>query len=520
MAGKQKQLMDIIGLLQHFRAGDSDREISRVLNIHRKTVRKYRQWATQYQLLEMEKLPPPETIQHWLDVAFGQKRPAHMVSTVEPYRQEVIQWRSEGLTQKAIWLRLEKRGYPGSYGAVSRFIGRLEKEQKLANQVTVRVERPPGDEAQVDFGYAGKMVDETTGEIRRAWMFVITLSWSRHQYVEFVFDQRLETWLRCHRRAFTFFGGVPRRVVVDNLKAAIIRACFEEPQAQLAYRECAEHYGFLIAPCRPYTPQHKGKVERSVQYVKQNFLGSFEGRTIQAANRAVKRWCLETAGLRIHGTTKEQPLARFQQTELAQLQPLPAEPYDLAIWKKAKCHRDGYIVFDNAYYSVPFRLLGQFLMVRGGTDTVRLYTTNYQLVATHSRATQAGQRLTNLAHLPATHVAGLTMTREMSLQTAQEIGPETAETVAAILGDTAVDRLPTARRLLKLRHVYGNGRLEAACLRANQFGDPTYKTVKGILLNSLDEQEIVETATPKPATRFVRQASDILGQWVEGLRWN
>ena len=138
MAGKQKQLMDIIGLLQHFRAGDSDREISRVLNIHRKTVRKYRQWATQYQLLEMEKLPPPETIQHWLDVAFGQKRPAHMVSTVEPYRQEVIQWRSEGLTQKAIWLRLEKRGYPGSYGAVSRFIGRLEKEQKLANQVTVR----------------------------------------------------------------------------------------------------------------------------------------------------------------------------------------------------------------------------------------------------------------------------------------------------------------------------------------------------------------------------------------------
>lgn len=382
------------------------------------------------------------------------------------------------------------------------------------------MERPPGDEAQVDFGYAGKLVDETTGEIRRTWMFVMTLSWSRHQYVEFVFDQRLETWLRCHRRAFTFFGGVPRRVVVDNLKAAIIRACFEEPQAQLAYRECAEHYGFLIAPCRPYTPQHKGKVERSVQYVKQNFLGSFEERTIQAANRAVRRWCLETAGLRIHGTTKEQPLARFQQTELSRLQPLPAEPNDLAIWKKAKCHRDGYIVFDNAYYSVPFRLLGQFLMVRGGTDTVRLYTTNYQLVATHSRATQAGQRLTNLAHLPATHVAGLTMTREMCLQTAQEIGPETAETVAAILGDTAVDRLPAARRLLKLRHVYGNDRLEAACFRANQFGDPTYKTVKGILLNSLDEQEIVETATPKPATRFVRQASDILGQWVEGLRWN
>ncbi len=102
-----------------------------------------------------------------------------MVSTVEPYRKEVIQWRREGLTQKAIWRRLEKRGFPGSYGSVSRFIGRLEKEQRLANKVTVRVERPPGDEAQVDFGYAGTLVDETTGEIRRAWMFVMTLSWSR-----------------------------------------------------------------------------------------------------------------------------------------------------------------------------------------------------------------------------------------------------------------------------------------------------------------------------------------------------
>ncbi len=113
------------------------------------------------------------------------------------------------------------------------------------------------------------------------------------------------------------------------------------------------------------------------------------------------------------------------------------------------------------------------------------------------------------------------MTREMCLLTAKEIGPETAETAAANLADTAVDRLPAARRLLKLRNVYGSGRLEAACFRANQFGDPTYKTVKGILQNSLDEQIVVDkTVAVKPATHFVRQAGDILGQWVEGLRWN
>ena len=113
------------------------------------------------------------------------------------------------------------------------------------------------------------------------------------------------------------------------------------------------------------------------------------------------------------------------------------------------------------------------------------------------------------------------MTREMCLMTAQEVGPETAETVAAILADSAVDRLPAARRLLKLRQVYGAGRLEAACWRANQFGDPTYKTVKRILQNGLDEQAtVMTTATVKPATQFVRQASDILGQWIEGLRWS
>ena len=349
----------------------------------------------------------------------------------------------------------------------------------------------------------------------------MTLSWSRHQYVEFVTNQKLETWLRCHRRAFQFFGGIPRRLVVDNLKAAITKACFEEPQAQLAYRECAEHYGFLIAPCRPYTPQHKGKVERSVGYVKTNFLATFEGKTLQEANRQVRQWCLETAGLRIHGTTKQQPLQRFEKTERAALQPLPTEPYDLAIWKKVNCYQDGYVVFDNAYYSAPYRLSGHTMMVRAGVDMVRLYSSNYQLVASHPRAKEAGARLTNPAHLPPTHLEGLVMTREMCLEAATEIGQATLETTQAILADTAVDRLPTARRLLRLRESFGDLRLEAACDRANRFGDPSYSTVKRILVNELDgSAEPTEAATAPPAGQFVRKASDILGKWAEVLQWN
>ena len=161
------------------------------------------------------------------------------------------------------------------------------------------------------------------------------------------------------------------------------------------------------------------------------------------------------------------------------------------------------------------------MMVRAGVDMVRLYSSNYQLVASHPRAKEAGARITNPVHLPPTHLEGLVMTREMCLEAATEIGQATLETTQAILADTAVDRLPTARRLLRLRESFGDLRLEAACDRANRFGDPSYSTVKRILVNELDgSAEPTEAATAPPAGQFVRKASDILGKWAEVLQWN
>jgi transposase len=518
MAGKRKKIVDIYALLQHLRAGHSNRRINRDLGIDRRTVQKYREWAEEYSLLTGS-LPPIEELYQLLEETMPTQQPPQSQSSVEPYRKQVVKLREQGVEISAIKARLEERGFEGSYMAVYRFVRQMEPIQP---NVTVRVETAPGEEAQVDFGYAGRMIDPGTGEIRKTWAFVMTLSWSRHQYVEFVFNQKIPTWLRLHRNAFAFLGGIPQRVVIDNLKAGITNACWDDPEVQVTYRECAEHYGFLIASCKPMTPQHKGKVEQGgVHYLKRNFLGGREMTTITQANQDVKVWCLTTAGQRQHGTTKAQPLVRFAETEEAALQPLPETPYDLAVWKQTKLHRDCYVVFDNAYYSAPFRLVGQRLRVRGGGQEVRLYTNDYKLVATHERATEAGQRLTNPAHLPPDKLPGLVLDRATCQAVAVDIGFATTALVGRLLADPVVDRLSMARRLLRLREQVGDDRLEAACHRALRFDEVSYKTVKQILKQGL-EMASENRSAPEvpPAQRFVRGAQELLGHLWSGSSWN
>ena len=226
-------------------------------------------------------------------------------------------------------------------------------------------------------------------------------------------------------------------------------------------------------------------------------------------------WCLTTAGQRIHGTTKEQPLQRFLDTERSRLQPLPEAPYDLAIWKVVKLHRDCHVVFDNAYYSAPHRLVGQQLRVRGGIQSVRIFTLDYQLIASHERATQPGQRFTHPGHLPPELLDGLFMDREACRTAAQDIGPATSEVVAQLLDDGVVDRLPTVRRLLRLRDRFSDQRLEAACARALHYDDPSYPTVKRILEKKQESERVDPEPIRAAASIFVCNATDLVGHLVE-----
>ena len=164
--------------------------------------------------------------------------------------------------------------------------------------------------------------------------------------------------------------------------------------------------------------------------------------------------------------------------------------------------------------------MGQSLIVRGGSHEVRLFTRDYQWVATHERAQEAGQRQTHPHHLPPEKVAGVFLTRETCLATAQDIGPATAEVVQTLLADTILERLPMVRRLLAWRDRVGDERLEAACGRALRFGDPSYKTVKGILQQGLESAPDPMPAAAPPAKTFVRSAVDLFGQKLGGLSWN
>lgn len=523
--------MDVQELLRRLRAGESRGAIVRALKMSPNTVKSYRQWATQQGLLEgpLPDLSTLESLRRQTDAS--QPTPRHPnVSSLEKYRAEIAELVNQNRKPRAIWSLLQSRhpGCAGSESAVRRLVNGL-KAQALP-EATVRIETEPGEVAQVDFGYVGELVDPQHTLARKAWVFVMTLAWSRHQYAEIVFDQTIATWLICHtcqmhpgagQHAFEYFGGVPQRVVLDNLKAAVIRAYTvdQDVQVQQSYRECAEHYGFLIDPCLPRKPQHKGKVERGgVGYLKQSFLPRLsEGLTLTEANRRLCDWLVTTAGLRIHGTTRVAPLARFEQTERAVLQPLPGAAFDPAIWKQCKLHRDCHVTFEQSYYSAPYRCVGQTLWLRAGLREVRLFSEKFELLATHPRAQQPGQRLTCLDHWPEPKARALSLTRQTCQAQAEAMGSATHQVVAELLASRPVDRFRTAMRVLGLADRHTPARLEAACTLGLAHGDTSFCTLKRILQDHLETlPPLVPSASTQTETLVFARTPEELARAILG----
>ena len=515
MSGRRLPTVDIHEIVRLKRIGHNNSEIGRALGCTRKTVREHVKWAAENGLLEGEALSVEEMHRLLAEVK-PQTPPPRQRSSVEKYTEEIQAFRKAGVEMAAIRQRLEgKYKVPISYEAVRRLVRRMEPPEPDAY---TRVEVEPGDEAQIDFGHAGLTLDER-GRKRKTWVFVMTLSHSRHQYAELVYDQSIETWLACHQNAFEFFGAVPKRLVPDNLKAAIIRACWEDPLAQRSYREMAEHYGFLIAPQPPNQPHLKGKVEKGgVHYVKRNFLAGRDLEATSVLNEKLLLWCLTIAGERDHGTTHKKPLEVFKSIEKKAMLALPDTRYDMGVWKSVKLFRDCHVNFEKSYYSAPFRLVGQQLMLRGGLKSVRIYTRDHLLVATHDRAKEPGERFTNLDHLPPHKVPGLTVTREGCRLKAKAIGQATETVVETLLESRPIDRLRSAGRVLELAGQFPAARLERACARALYFGEADYRTIRNILQTGKDHELLPGLDPPRPVAVKIYAFARNVGEVVSAMK--
>ena len=481
-------------IISRMRLGESDRTIAKAGLMGRNKAAQLRVVASKHGWLNSANPLPDGNI---LNDAMKHQvsSPVHE-STVQPYTEDVGKWLAEGITGTVIFRALqEKHNYDGSYSSVRRFLKNLK--DSVPPDATVMLDFDPGEAAQVDFGKGPEIVDVKTGEVISTHFFVMTLAWSRHQYAEIVRDQKLTTWLGCHRRAFEFFNGIPDRVIIDNLKAAIVKACWHDPVVQRSYGECAEDYGFIISPCPPRDPKKKGIVESGVKYIKRNFLPLKTFRSMGDANQQLMEWILNVAGTRIHGTTRQPPLTIFNETERHVLKKLPVIPPELAIWAKAKLHGNCHIQFEKSYYSAPYKLIRQELWLKITENTVKIFH-DYEMVAIHPRAHYPGTKASEVEHLPPEAIAYKMQDPQWCLTQAGKVGSHCHDLIETLFSDRILDNLRAAQGIVRLKTKYGSERLNAACKRALDYENPRYHAVKSILEKGLEQQDdIKEQELPK-----------------------
>ena len=328
---------------------------------------------------------------------------AGRASGCEPWRELIAAKCDLGLSAQRIYQDLvADHGFAGSYYAVRRFVHRLEKSHELPFR---RIECEPGDEAQIDFG-SGAPVVGPDGKRRKTHVLRVVLSHSRKGYSEAVYRQTTDDFLRCLEGAFRHFGGVPRRLVLDNLKAAVKKADWFDPEINPKVRSFGEHYGTVFLPTRPYTPRHKGKVERGVDYVQENALRGRSFAALEEQNRFLRDWELTVADTRVHGTTRRHVGKHFAEVERAALLPLPSEPFPSFREARRTVHRDGHVEVDRAYYSVPPEYLARRVWVRWDARLVRIFNDRMEQLDVHVKQ-EPGRFSTERSHIAAEKISGV-----------------------------------------------------------------------------------------------------------------
>lgn len=485
MTNRKIEMHQYREIIYRLREGQSAREISRAGLAGRKKVKAVKERAEKNGWLEREAELPNDK---QLAAIFENKERIVNEPLAKEHAKEIERWVKEGIQANVIHQHLcNNHGFTGGYDCIQRFVKKLKS--KSIDNLTVPLIFKPGEAAQVDFGKGPTLFDKRVGKEVSTWFFVITLCWSRHQYAELITHQDVETWLTCHQNAFNWFGGLPSKIIIDNPKCAITKACYHAPEVQRSYEEFAQGYGFIISACPPREPQKKGRVESGVKYVKNNFVPLREFKDLQDANRQLKQWVTGVAGNRIHGSTFKKPLTQFSDIEQHQLKSLPVTAPEITVWQKVKLYRDCHVRYLKCKYSAPYSLDGEELWLKSTATTIAIYH-KHELKALHARLFIEGQWSTKQEHFPPKARFYLKRTEDWCLENSERIGKSCNFVIENLLTDPVRDLLHQAQHVVELEKKYGTARLEAACKRAVAFSVGNYKTIKTILEEGLDYEQI------------------------------
>ncbi len=424
-----------------------------------------------------------------------------------PWTEQITSWVKADLQLTNIHGKLTRRGVQVPYRTLHRFA--VEECGFGRRQPTLRVaDGKPGVECQVDFGRLGLMLDPDRGRRRALHALIFTAVFSRHMFVHLSFGQTLADVIAGCEQAWTFFGGTFKVLVPDNMSPIVADADPVNPVFTLGWLDYAQARGFGTDPARIRSPKDKPRVERTVQFVRENFFRGESFLDLADAQRRVEQWCTTTAGLRVHGTTAQRPAEHFAAAEAALLLPAPSTPYDVPLFATPKVARDLHIEVARGLYSVPGELLGQRVDVRADSRLVKVFSRG-QLVKTHPRV-PAGSRSTDPKDYPVGRAEYALRDVASLTAKASAAGPSVGVYAARLL-DVPLPwtSMRTVYRLLGLVRTYGPEAVEAACARALELDVVDVTKIGRMLEQARERQRPAEPVkvVGGPA-RFARDAAE------------
>jgi transposase len=427
--------------------------------------------------------------------------------------------KKKGVTLQLLWYEF-KQVNPDGY-QYTQFC-HLYRQWVKKLDVTLRQQHRAGEKLFLDYaGQTVPIIDPATGEIHEAQIFIAALGASNYTFAEATVGQDLLSWIRSHVHAFQFFGGVPHILVPDNLKVGVTSPCRYEPDINPTYQDLSEHYGTTVIPARPGKPRDKAKVESAVLVAERWILAALRNHTffsLAELNKAIREKLSELNNRRFQklNTTRKE---LYETIDKPALKPLPAHPYEYADWKRAKVNIDYHVEVERHYYSVPYQLVREQVDIRFTSTTVEILFKNRR-VASHKRSYVPGAFTTITEHMPKSHQRYLEWTPSRIMKWAAKNGPSTERLVTSVMESRPHPEqgFRSSLGIIRLANHYSPERLEKACTRALAIKGYSYKSVKSILKNNLDQQPFLfahPEDTPSPLHHNIRGKGYYQGKEAE-----